>query len=130
MFTKSKRVIATLAIIGMFSANVAWADYTPSTQAMETQRTQDQRSEISTLLDRSEVRDALQAHGVSPEEAQQRLAQLSPTQIDQLKTQLDTMPAGEGAVGAIIGAALIVFLVLLFTDIIDETDVYDFDDGM
>ena len=39
------------------------------------------------------------------------------------------MPAGEGAVGAIIGAALIVFLVLLFTDIIGETDVYNFDDG-
>ena len=129
MFKKSKAIIASLAILGMLSANVAWAGYTPSTQAMETQKTQDQRSEIPTLLDRSDVRDTLQAHGVSPEEAQERLAQLSPTQVDQLKTQLDTMPAGEGAVGAVIGAALIVFLVLLFTDIIGETDVYNFDDG-
>ena len=39
---------------------------------------------------------------------------LSDTQIEQLKTELDTLPAGEGAIGAIVGAALIVFFVLLF----------------
>ena len=32
----------------------------------------------------------------------------------------------QSAVGAIVGAALIVFLVLLFTDIVGATDVFDF----
>lgn len=53
---------------------------------------------------------------------------LTPSQIEQLKTQLDSMPAGEGAIGAIVGAAVFVFIVLLITDLVDATDVYDFDD--
>jgi len=58
----------------------------------------------------------------------ERLAMLSPSQIEQLKTELDAIPAGEGAVGIIIGAALFVFVVLLITDLVGETDAYDFDD--
>ena len=33
---------------------------------------------------------------------------------------------GEGAVGVIVGAALIIFLVLLITDLLGLTDVYPF----
>ena len=36
------------------------------------------------------------------------------------------MPAGQGAIGVIIGAALIIFLVLLITDIVGITDVFPF----
>jgi hypothetical protein len=40
--------------------------------------------------------------------------------------QLERLPAGGSAVGVIIGAALIVFLVLLATDILGYTDVFPF----
>jgi hypothetical protein len=41
---------------------------------------------------------------------------------------LDELPAGEGAgaIGVIVGAILIIFLVLLVTDLLGLTDVFPF----
>ncbi|MCI0366308.1 MAG: PA2779 family protein [Phycisphaerales bacterium] len=36
------------------------------------------------------------------------------------------MPAGQGAVGAVVGVILILFLVLLLTDLLGLTDVFPF----
>ncbi len=125
---KSVRLLMCgMAMAGTFTSQIAWAGYVPSENAIQSEKTATQRAEINAMLDRSDVQAALQDKGVSADEAKERVAMLSDSQIEQLKTQLDTIPAGEGAIGAIIGAALIVFLVLLFTDIIGETDVYDFD---
>lgn len=114
--------------VSMFTSQAAWAGYVPSNQAMQTEQVQQQRADIISLMDRSDVRAALVDQGVSPEEAKARIAMLSPSQLEELQTQIDTIPAGEGAVGAIVGALLIVFFVLLFTDLLGETDAYDFDD--
>lgn len=74
-------------------------------------------------------RDALVAElvrlGVEPLEAQQRVAALSPDEVAAVQGRLDQLPAG-GFVGAIVGAALIVFLVLLITDIAGLTNVFPF----
>ncbi len=112
----------------MFTSQVAWAGYVPSSDAMVSQKTQDSRSEIIAMMDRSDIQAALEKQGVTPAEAKARIAMLSPTQVEELKTQIDTIPSGEGAVGAVVGALLIVFLVLLFLDLLGETDAYDFDD--
>jgi hypothetical protein len=64
--------------------------------------------------------------GVDPEEAARRVAGLSDTEIQQIAGRLDQLPAGEGTVGAIIGAAVIIFLVLLVTDLLGLTDVFPF----
>jgi hypothetical protein len=39
---------------------------------------------------------------------------------------MDKLPAGGDGLGILVGAALIVFLVLLFTDIAGYTDVFPF----
>jgi hypothetical protein len=36
------------------------------------------------------------------------------------------MPAGQGAIGVVVGAILIIFLVLLLTDLLGLTDVFPF----
>lgn len=123
-----KLFLSGMVVLSMFTSQVAWAAYVPSNQGLVSAQTEQHRSEIASLLDRFDVQSALEKQGVAPEEAKARLSMLSPGQVEELKTQLDTLPAGEGAVGAVIGAILIVFLVLLFTDIIGETDVYNFDD--
>ena len=45
---------------------------------------------------------------------------------DGVVDRLDQLPAGGGAVGAVVGAALLVFLILLLTDILGFTDVFPF----
>jgi len=58
-----------------------------------------------------------------------RVAGLSDEEIQQITGRLDELPAGEGAGGAIgivVVAILIVFLVLLLTDLLGLTDVFPF----
>jgi hypothetical protein len=86
------------------------------------------RARVHEFLERADVRRHMVDLGVDPAEAAQRIAAMSDEEVRAIAGRLDEAPAGEGAVGVLIGAALIVFLVLLFTDIIGATDVFGFDD--
>jgi hypothetical protein len=81
-----------------------------------------ERERLAELIDRSEVRERLQALGVDPASAKARVAALSDDEAAQLAAHIDTMPAG----GDVLGVALIVFLVLLFTDIMGYTKIFPF----
>jgi hypothetical protein len=85
-----------------------------------------QQERLAALLDRSDVRARLQAYGVSPEQAKARVVALSDEEAAKLAAQLDELPAG----GDVLGVALIVFLVLLFTDIMGYTKVFPFTRSM
>lgn len=86
------------------------------------------RDRVSAFLAREDVHAELQKLGVSPEEAEKRVAALSDAEIDRIAGRIDTLPAGEGAgvVGPIVGAFVLVFVVLLITDLIGLTDVFGF----
>ena len=91
----------------------------------QTQMSED-RERVMAFVEREDVQNEMQALGVSPEEAKQRVLALSDSELQQVAGKLDEMPAGEGVVGPVIGAFVLVFLVLLFTDILCLTKVYDF----
>jgi hypothetical protein len=82
-----------------------------------------QRERLASMLERTEVRQRLQELGVSPAQAQERVAALSDEEAAQLASRLDALPAGGMD---LLGVALIVFLVLLFTDIMGYTKVFPF----
>ena len=75
---------------------------------------------------REDVQRQLVLQGINPEEAASRVASLSNGEIQQIAGRLDELPAGEGGVGAVVGAILIIFLVLLITDLMALTDVFPF----
>ena len=82
-----------------------------------------QRDRVAALLDRRDVRAQLEAHGVRPAEVKARVAALTDEEAAQLAGHLERLPAGgEG----IIGAFVIVFLVLLITDLLGLTKVFTF----
>lgn len=81
---------------------------------------------INMFLDRSEVQKHLVAWGVNPDEAKARVDCLSDQEIERISARIDQLPAGSGALGSIVGAALIIFIVLLITDILGFTDVFSF----
>ena len=87
------------------------------------------RMRIVALIMRQDVQHQLQAEGVDPNEALARVATLSDIEIRQIAARIDSMPAGQGVVEALVGALLIVFIVLLVTDIIGVTDVFPFVKG-
>jgi hypothetical protein len=87
---------------------------------------QHERSRVDAFLQRQDVRDQMVAFGVDPEEAQTRVASLSDREIRQIAGQIDRLPAGQGVIVALIGAAVFVFLVLLITDLLGLTHVFPF----
>jgi hypothetical protein len=82
------------------------------------------RERLRGFLARHHVRDQLAALGIGADEAQARVDTLSDAEVEAIVGKLDGLPAGGDGVAALIGAALIVFLVLLFTDIVGLTDVF------
>jgi Family of unknown function (DUF6627) len=96
-------------------------------QALEQSAPVDARARVAAFLARDDVRRQMAALGVDPVEAGKRVASLSDAEVQQLAGRLDRLPAGgDGAIAAVLGVALIVFLVLLVTDLLGLTDIFPF----
>lgn len=88
----------------------------------EATRSDTQREKLGAFLAREDVRAALQAHGVSADEAQARVHALSDTEVAQLAQRVDQAPAG----GDVLGLLFMTFVILLVTDILGFTKVFPF----
>jgi hypothetical protein len=119
---KIRRFIASLLVVSMTGLGLplpAQAAIVGTDAALAAA----QRDRVATLLDRADVHAQLEAHGVRPADVKARVAALTDEEVAQLAGQLDRLPAGgEGIIGAIV----IVFLVLLITDLLGLTKVFSF----
>ncbi len=84
------------------------------------------RDQVRALLARDEVSRELRELGIDPAQARDRVEALSDAELAVIAGRLDQLPAGGSAVGAIVTALLIVFIILLITDIVGVTDVFPF----
>ena len=85
------------------------------------------RARLASTLQRADVKAALERQGIAPETAQARVAALSDAEAAALAQQVDTLPAGGDGV---VGALVLIFVVLLVTDILGLTKVYPFTRSM
>lgn len=81
------------------------------------------RARIVSALSREDVQAALVARGIDPIEAKGRVAALTDEEASLMASQLDTAVAGGDG---IIGAIVLIFLVLLLTDILGFTKIFPF----
>lgn len=81
------------------------------------------RERIAQILDRTDVQAQLQAFGVSAAEVTARVVALTDEEAAELAARIGELPAGGADV---LGVVLIVFLVLLLTDILGYTKVFPF----
>ncbi len=125
----SKRAVAAamafLMALTSMPIGIAQAEMVTTDKVIEQYNSTEDRTQVMDFMLREDVQEQMTLLGVDPEEAAHRVAGLSDEEIQQIAGQLDELPAGEG-VGAIVGAILIIFLVLLITDLIGLTDVVPF----
>lgn len=124
-----KFMCATMTLIMFFIA----VPYQPVLAAMistdsviEIEKAQISREELRHLITRENVEKLLVAQGINPAEAKMRINSLTDAEAVAIADQIDELQAGGSAIGVIVGAALLVFLVLLVTDILGYTDVFPF----
>lgn len=122
-----KRYVAFLLIV-----STAWAGVPLTAQARlvttdevlpdQATTTSASRERVDRFLARDDVRQALQDHGVRPQDAVERVRAMSDDEVEQLAGRVDQAPAG----GDVLGVLFTVFIVLLVTDIMGLTKVFPF----
>ena len=118
--------LAILMAVTTLPMGLAQAKMVTTDQVIEQSSPSDDRERVRDFLAREDVQDQLALLGVDPDEAASRVDSLSDEEIRQIAGKMDELPAGEGGLGIVVGAILIIFLVLLITDILGVTDVFPF----
>ena len=80
------------------------------------------RQTLARYLQREDVRTALEQHGANPAAAKARVDALSDDEVAAIADGIDSLPAG----GEFIGAVVFIFLILLATDILGFTKIFNF----
>jgi len=127
MTGRFRRIVASFLILCMGAMSVP-APVLAGIVSTEAAIAGTERERLAGLLERGDVQQRLQELGVDPAQAKARVAALSDREAAQLAAQLDELPAGGSSDLLIV--ALIVFLVLLFTDIMGYTKIFPFTRSM
>lgn len=126
----AKAVIGTVLIFSFtlldFSAQTAQAKMIDTETVVMATRNREARDKITAFLERQDVQRAMAGQHVSMAEAQKRVAALTDDEVRQINQAMDKLPAGGDGLGVIVGAGLFVFIVLLITDILGFTHVFNF----
>jgi len=122
--------VSMLMVTVMLSITVPYqpllAAMVPTEAIIDSNNAEEARDYLKNLIFRNEIRRSLISHGIDPNEANARVDSLSDSEAIAVADRIEKLPAGGGGIGVIVGAALIIFLVLLLTDILGYTDVFPF----
>ena len=120
-----KRILAAFLILSVaFLGSVQAAPTLITTeQVAAVADVQKDRALVMETFRRPELQAKLQEFGVSFKDAQARVAALTDQEVYALARQIETAPAGGTDV---LGFVLVIFIVLLITDIMGFTSVFPF----
>ncbi|MEI7968676.1 MAG: PA2779 family protein [Betaproteobacteria bacterium] len=129
--SRSARTLATLlagAILHLGIAGTAQAALIDTAAAAMPQSppADGARARVRAFLDRPELAAEFARLGVPSAEARARVDAMTDPEVQALAQRIDEAPAGADALGTIVGAAVLVFIVLLVTDILGYTRVFSF----
>lgn len=115
------RVLGILvgAVFALTVGLSAQAGMIATKQVVEQQQVQSNKQKLRAALAREDVKHLLLAHGVTPQQAEQRINQLTNQEVHQLATSFDELPAPAGAGVLLImsGPALLLLEFMGMTDL-------------
>jgi hypothetical protein len=113
---KGQPIFIFMALVALSIAlpgHYALAALVPTDSVADSAGATDARGRVMQSLAREDVRAALTAQGLDPDEVQARVASLTDAEIQQIAGQLDQLPAGGDGLGVVIAVLLIILLVIL-----------------
>lgn len=120
---KSLSILMTaLFLITSLASIQAQAGMIGTHELIAEQQVQMDRQDLQALLEDDQVRERLQAMGVTAEQVEQRINSLTPAELAQFNAELEKAPAGAGVVGVIV----LFLLVFIVTDMLCATNIYTF----
>lgn len=125
MMTALKRAVSGVLIVCTLGAGMP-LPASAGIIATDQVATSAERDRVKSFLDRAEVQAQIQALGVNPQAAAARVNALSDDEIAGLADRIDQLPAG----GDVLTVVVVVFLVLLITDLLGLTHIFPFTKDM
>ncbi|MCX6077273.1 MAG: PA2779 family protein [Campylobacterales bacterium] len=120
----SKLLLSFVLSVSLFtqvlSAQIA------STGAVLGQSAVSSKKKLAQIISREDVTKKFQELGVDSKMVEARVASMTDEEASKVAHQIDTLPAGADAGMSIVGAVVFIFLVLLITDILGVTKVFNF----
>ena len=128
-FRKRSKPISVMLTVFMLVLSLpyqsAMAALIGTEDLISSQRATEARATITRVLAREDIQQLLMARGIDPIEAQVRARVLTDQEAIRMAETMEHLPAG-GVIGYIVGLAVLVFLVLLITDLLGYTDIFPF----
>lgn len=124
MLRKLRKVISLMMVTAMLSLGVTAPGYAAmlgTGDILAGDSVQQERAHVKELLQREEIQDQLVTLGVDPDQAVERVDAMTEQEVQMLAGQLEEVPAGGDALGLL----AFVLIVLLITDILNLTNVYN-----
>lgn len=122
--------MALVMLVTVLPLNSVQAGLVTTEQILAESQSDADRERVLEFLARQDVRQQIVALGVDPDEAARRVQGLSDAEIAKIVDQMDEEPAGQGIVVALVATILIIFLVLIITDLLGVTNVFPFIDPL
>ncbi|MGE5546385.1 MAG: PA2779 family protein [Solirubrobacterales bacterium] len=124
---RARPLVALMTASALFLSSVPSTTYAAlvSTDAVVAQAAPSaERGRVDEFLARQDVQAQMRTLGVSPDEARARVATLSDEEVHRIAGRINDMPAGGDALGVIVGAVVLIFIILLITDVTGLTKVF------
>ena len=115
-------VLTTQLLFATQTATMAQAEMLATENVIDKYATHADRGYLMDSLQRDDVQAAMIEEGVDPAEAEARLAALSDAEVEALVVQMQNDTAGAD----IVGTLFTVFVILLVTDILCFTRIFNF----
>ena len=109
---RARRFLAALLAPGLVLSAVPASAGMIETRQLLAPSPEAQRERVDAFLERADVQRQLEAYGVSPTDAADRVASLTPAELQGLASRMDSLPAG-GDISTIELLLIIIIIVLL-----------------
>ncbi|MBW6488918.1 PA2779 family protein [Sulfurimonas sp.] len=84
------------------------------------------KEKLAGILSREDVAERFKELGVDVKSIEARVASMTDEEASIVANQIDTLPAGADVGMSIVGAIVFIFIVLLITDVLGLTKVFNF----
>ncbi|QOY51047.1 PA2779 family protein [Candidatus Sulfurimonas baltica] len=121
----SKLVLSFILSISLFSG-VLSAQMASTDALVGNYASASSKDKLAQIISREDVVKRFEELGVDSKMIEARVASMTDEEASKIAYQIDTLPAGADGGASIIGAIVFIFIVLLITDILGVTKVFNF----
>lgn len=117
------RTFSALLMSALFSmgfSGSSYADIVPTADLYYEYKSDSGKAELKQLLNRQELRNKMLGMGVDISTVDERINSMTDQEAFELQKQIESLPAGEGFLGLVIG----LLVIFILTDVAGATDIF------